>query len=103
MKLVTQRGLSHAEVGRRLHVLPKLIKAWEGTYWAGKLIVGAQLKGPSSIYFTPTMYKKPTNNSSLALFNPLNFFTGRHQPIGARRSRHASPAGKLDAACGGAG
>ncbi len=41
VKLVTQSGLSYAEVGRRLDVLPKLIKAWEDTYRAGKLIAGA--------------------------------------------------------------
>lgn len=37
VKWVTQNGLSYAEVGRRLDVLPKLIKAWEDTYRAGKL------------------------------------------------------------------
>ena len=41
VKWVTQNGLSYAEVGRRLDVLPKLIKAWEDTYRAGKLIAGA--------------------------------------------------------------
>ena len=38
VKWVTQNGLSYAEVGRRLDVLPKFIKAWEDTYRAGKLI-----------------------------------------------------------------
>ena len=41
VKLVTQNGLSYAEVGRRLDILPKLIKAWEDTYRTGKLIAGA--------------------------------------------------------------
>ena len=41
VKLVTENGLSYAEVGRRLDVLPKLIKTWEDTYHAGKLIAGA--------------------------------------------------------------
>ena len=41
VKLVTHSGLSYAEVGRRLDILPKLIKAWEDTYCAGKLIADA--------------------------------------------------------------
>ena len=41
VKLVTENGLSCAEVGRRLDVLPNLIKTWENTYLAGKLITGA--------------------------------------------------------------
>ena len=47
VKLVTHSGLSYAEVGRRLDILPKLmargqpLKAWEDIYCAGKLIAGA--------------------------------------------------------------
>jgi transposase len=41
VKLVTENGLSYAEVGRRLDVLPKLVKSWEDMYRAGKLIAGA--------------------------------------------------------------
>ena len=41
VKLVTENGLSYAEVGGRLDVLPKLIKTWEDTYRAGELIAGA--------------------------------------------------------------
>jgi transposase len=41
VKLVTANGLSYAEVGRRLDVLPKLVKTWEDTYRAGKPIAGA--------------------------------------------------------------
>jgi transposase len=41
VKLVTESGLSYAEVGRRLDVLPKLIKSWEDLYRDGKLIAGA--------------------------------------------------------------
>ena len=39
--MVTENGLSYAEVGRRLDVLPKLIRTWQDTYRAGKLIAGA--------------------------------------------------------------
>jgi transposase len=41
VKLVTENGLSYAEVGRRLDILPKLIKSWEDMYRGGKLIAGA--------------------------------------------------------------
>ena len=41
VKLVTESGLSYAEVGRRLDVLPKPIKNWEDMYRGGKLIAGA--------------------------------------------------------------
>ena len=47
VKLVTESGLSYAEVGRRLDVLPKLmargqpLKNWEDMYRGGKLIAGA--------------------------------------------------------------
>ena len=41
VKLVTENGLSYAEVGRRLDVLPKLIKNWEDMYRGGMLIAGA--------------------------------------------------------------
>lgn len=41
VKLITEGGLSYADAGRRLDVLPKLIKNWEDTYRTGKLIAGA--------------------------------------------------------------
>ena len=47
VKLVTESGLSYAEVGRRLDVLPKRmargqpLKHWEDMYRGGKLIAGA--------------------------------------------------------------
>ena len=47
VKLVTENGLSYAEVGRRLDVLPKLmargqpLKGWEDMYRGGVLIAGA--------------------------------------------------------------
>ena len=41
VKLITEVGLSYAEVGRRLDVLPKLVKNWEDMYRDGKLIAGA--------------------------------------------------------------
>ena len=41
VKLVTENGLSYAEVGRRLDVLPKLIKNWEDMYRGGVLIARA--------------------------------------------------------------
>ena len=41
VKLITEVGLSYAEVGRRLDVLPKLVKNWEDMYRDGKLIASA--------------------------------------------------------------
>lgn len=40
-KLVLDQGYSYAEVGKRLGVLPKLIKAWSVKYRAGELVTGA--------------------------------------------------------------
>lgn len=41
VKLITDGGLGYAEVGRRLDVLPKLVKNWERQYRDGALIAGA--------------------------------------------------------------
>src|SRR5437773_599385 len=40
-KYVLDQGLSYAEVGKRLGVLPKLVKDWVVKYEAGKLVAGA--------------------------------------------------------------
>jgi transposase len=40
-KYVLDQGLSYAEVGKRLGVLPKLVKDWVVLYQAGKLVAGA--------------------------------------------------------------
>src|SRR2546428_13903693 len=40
-KYVLDQGLRYAEVGKRLGVLPKLVKDWVVLYQAGKLVAGA--------------------------------------------------------------
>jgi transposase len=40
-KYVLDQGMSYAEVGKRLGVLPKLVKDWVVLYQAGKLVAGA--------------------------------------------------------------
>src|SRR2546427_12017075 len=45
-KYVLDQGLRYAEVGKRLGVLPKLVKDWVVLYQAGKLVAGApKLRG----------------------------------------------------------
>jgi transposase len=39
-KYVLDQGMSYAEVGKRLGVLPKLVKDWVVLYQAGKLVAG---------------------------------------------------------------
>jgi transposase len=40
-KYVLNQGLSYAEVGKRLGVLPKLVREWVVKYEAGELVAGA--------------------------------------------------------------
>src|ERR1700681_3932010 len=40
-KYFVRQGLRDAEVGKRLGVLPKLVKDWVVLYQAGKLVAGA--------------------------------------------------------------
>ena len=64
VKWVTQNGLSYAEVGRRLDVLPKLIKAWEDTYRAGK-VKYAFIEQPLTDY--PMALGQPLNKACTVL------------------------------------